>query len=201
MRGALLMLMLILLSVASRGQQWAFEYWHDGKIVLETGDTLKGKIKYDLSQELLQFEKSGKHESYTSRKVVFYEIFDATSSRYRAFYAIPFAVAGGYKTPRFFELLSEGVLTLLSHEVLESVTTHSGSYYGSYTRTVLMNKFYVLNSKGQLEPFSGKKNDLLALMAKREDEIRKFMKVNRLDPDRKNDLARIFEHYNSIQKN
>jgi hypothetical protein len=185
----------------AQAQQWPFEYWHEGKLVLEAGDTLKGKIKYDIQTDIIQFDQKGALQSFTGRKIVFYEIFDVTSSRYRQFYSIPYSPTGGYKAPVFFELLSEGKITLLAREALENKTYNTGYYgYGSISRIVLVNKYFTLNDKGVVEPFAGTKKDLLQLMEKKEDEVKRFMKVNRLDLDRKYDLARVFDYYNSLFK-
>jgi len=186
---------------SSIAQKWPFEYWHDGRLVLETGDTLKGKIKYDIQSDIIQLDQKGVLQSFTGRKIIFYEILDVTSSHTRQFYSIPFSQSGGYKSPTFFELLSEGKLTLLAKEALE-YQNYSYGYYGYSTvnRLVLVNKYFVLNDKGEIEPFSGSKNDLMDIMSKRDDEIRKFIKVNRLSVDRKYDLARVFDYYNSLMK-
>lgn len=36
-------------------QQWAFELWHEGRVVTTDGDTLKGLIKYDIQTDIIQF--------------------------------------------------------------------------------------------------------------------------------------------------
>jgi hypothetical protein len=105
-----------LISITASAQQFAFELWHEGKLILDSGDTLRGKIKYDLQSDLLQYqtnEQPPKLESYTARKVLFFEIFDGTVKRYRIFYSLPYSTAGQYKAPVFFELLEEGKLTVL----------------------------------------------------------------------------------------
>lgn len=194
-----LLLFFSVLSWQGFGQQWPFEYWHEGKMVLEEGDTLKGKIKYDINTDIIQLEQKSVFQSFTARKVVFFEIFDVTSTRYRQFYSIPFSQTGGYKTPTFFELLAEGKLTLLAKEALEYKNYSSGYYgYGSISRLVLVNKYFVLNEKGNIEIFSGLKKVLIDLMANRDDEIKKFIKVNKLNLESKYDLSRIFDYYNSL---
>jgi len=180
-------------------QKWSFEYWHDGKLVLEEGDTLRGKIKYEINSDIIEIDQNNRLQSFTARKVIYYEIFDAITSIYRQFYSIPYSATGGYKTPIFFELLSEGKLTLLAREALEYKSSSVGYYgYGSISRWILVNKYFVLNNKGVVEEFSGRKSDLLLLMEKRDDEVRKFMKSNKLDIDHKYDLARVFTFYNSL---
>jgi len=187
-----------LLSVSSFAQVFPFDLWHDGKIVLESGDTLKGAIKYDL-QDLLQLKHLGKMESYSARKVVFFEIFDEYYKRYRHFYSLPYSPTGGYKSPIFFESLCEGKITVLAREKIEYRTYSSPYGYGTYTsRMVLVNIFYLLKENGNIEEFSGRRHDWYDLMASKENDVHEYVKENRLDFDRKYDIKRIVDYYNSF---
>jgi len=183
-----------------QAQEWPSELWHEGKIVLLEGDTLKGTVKYDLQQDLLQINMSNqKVEAYSARKVLFFEIFDKTVHRYRSFYSLPYTTTSGYKAPIFFELLEEGKMTLLVRESLEYRTYSSPYYYGSsYSRLVMIYKYYFLGEDGTIESFTGNKNDLLDLMGKRAEEVEKYIKTNRLKFDDKYDLAKIVAYYNSL---
>jgi hypothetical protein len=181
-------------------QQFPFDFWHDGKIILDSKDTLRGKVKYNMQTDLIQLQGRNHLETYTARKVIFCEIFDQSVSRYRQFYSLPFAGTGQYKTAVFFELLEEGKMTLLSREVLEYKTYQSYQYYGSYTRLVLVNKYFFLKEDGSITPFVGKKNDLLELMGAHGNDVQKYYKENKLNFDNKYDVARMVERYNSFFK-
>jgi len=190
--------LLTLLPLFISAQEFAFEFWHEGKVVLETNDTLKGLVKYDIQNDLLQVKVRNKLESLTARKVLTFEIFDTTVKRYRQFYSLPYSPNNTYKTPVFFELLCEGKITLLAKEKLEYRTVNSPFFYGNYSRLVLVNVFYLLKQNGVIQEFQGKKNDWLKVMETRENEVREFSKVNRLDFDEKYDLTRIIDYYNSL---
>lgn len=178
---------------------WPFELWHDGRIVLVSGDTLKGNVKYDLQQDLVQYDFSGtRTEVFTARKVLFFEIFDRTVNKYRIFFALPFHATTAYKTTMFFELLEEGKLTLLAREALEQRTFSSPYYFGSYTRVVLVNKYFFLEENGDIVEFSGNRNDLLNKMGRKSGDVEKYIKSNRLKFDEKYDLAQIIAYYNSF---
>ncbi|MBL7856372.1 MAG: hypothetical protein JNM57_01690 [Cyclobacteriaceae bacterium] len=182
-----------------QAQEWPFELWHEGKIVLLEGDTLKGLVKYDLQQDLVQYNSPDqKIEAFTARKVLFFEIFDVTVRKYRQFFALPFSTTSGYRPPVFFELLSEGKLTLLSREQLETRSYSSPYYIGSYTRVVLVYKYYFLLENGTIEEFTGKKNELMDKMGKKSDGVERYAKENKLKYDEKYDLARIISYYNSL---
>jgi hypothetical protein len=181
-------------------QNWPFELWHDGKIVLETGDTLKGLVKYDLQQDIVQFEMPNKRtEAFSARKILFFEIFDTSVKQYRRFFAMPFTTGGGnYKVPVFFELLEEGKITLLAREALEYRTYSSPYYVGSYTRLVLVNKFFFLEENGDIVEFLGTRRDLLDKMGKKGPEVEKYIKSNHLRIEDKYDFAKVVAYYNSL---
>jgi hypothetical protein len=208
MAGGLLIL-LTLLSSGTAHAQFPSELWHEGKIVLVEGDTLRGLVKYDLSQNLVQYTMQDKRiEAFSARKVLFFEIFDATVRRYRQFFALPYVGGNSgadYKTPVFFELLTEGALTLLSRESLETRIYNSSPYYGgfyspmsSYSRIVLVYTYYVLDENGNITEFTGNKADLLQLMGKKSEEVEKYMKANKLRYEDRSDFVRIVAYYNSL---
>lgn len=189
----------LLFAGAAHAQQWPFQYWHEGRIVLLEGDTLKGAVKYDLEQNVVQFGTgAGTFEAFSSRKVLFFEIFDKSVHKYRQFYALPYTRAGSYATPTFFELLEDGKITLLAREALEHRTYSYGFYGGSYTRQILVNKYFFLDEQGNIEEFMGGKADLLNMMGRSADSVEKYIRSNRLKVDEKYDFARIVEYYNSL---
>jgi hypothetical protein len=196
---SIFLLLCSFLSLSSIAQQWPFELWHEGKIMLESGDTLKGQVKYDMQQDIVQFNRPNQTaEAYSARKILSFEIFDNTVRRYRLFFSLPYANNTNYKAPIFFELLEEGSMTLLAREALEYRTYNNPYFVGSYTRLVLVNKYFFLKENGNIEEFLGKKNDLLELMGKKADAVEKFIKVNRLQFDEKYDLIKIVDYYNSL---
>jgi hypothetical protein len=192
-------LILTMAGILAHAQPWPFELWHDGKVVLTEGDTLKGRVKYDFQKDLVLLDEGYRQpEVYTARKVVFYEIFDETAHRYRQFYALPYGINGDYKAPVFFELLQEGKITLLSREFLETRNYSSPYGMGSYPRVILSNKYFFLKETGDIEEFNGTKNDLLNAMGKRGDEVEDYIRANHLRFEDKSDFARIVAYYNSL---
>lgn len=182
-----------------RGQHWSFEFWHDGKIVLESGDTLKGKVKYDMNQDLLQFTLNRRSVvAYTPRKAMYFEIFDEKMHEYRQFYSLPVANASGYKVPAFFELLAEGKMTLLAREALEYRSYTNPLYFYNETRLVIVYRYFFLEENGNIESFDGKKEDLLEKMGRRADVVERYMREHRLNVEDRREFARIVSYYNSL---
>jgi hypothetical protein len=191
--------LLFICSVGFAQGNWPSELWHDGKIVLVEGDTLKGLVKYDFHQNLVQFTMNNrKAEIYTARKVLFFEIFDETVHKYRQFFVLPYSNPSNYKAPVFFELLEEGKMTLLSRELLEYKSYNNAFYGGSYSRLVQTYYYFLLKEDGTIDDFSGSKNDLLAMMGNKSRTVEKYIKANRLDFDEKYDVAKIVAYYNSL---
>lgn len=190
----------LLISVGfGQPRYWPSELWHEGKLVLVEGDTLKGLLKYDFQQNLVQYTRNNEQAIvFTARKVLFFEIFDETVHRYRKFFVLPYVTESNYKTPIFFELLEEGKITLLSRDLLEYKTYHSYYAYGGFTRLVETPQFYFLRENGTIEDFRGGKNDLIALMGNKGKQVEKYIKSNRLDFDDKYDVAKIVDYYNSL---
>ena len=178
---------------------WPSELWHEGKVVLVEGDTLKGLVKYDFQQNLVQYIVSNnKAIILHARKVLFFEIFDETVHKYRKFFALPYSNPSGYKAPMFFELLEEGKMTLLARELLEYRTYNNAFYGGSYSRLVQTDYYYLLRGDGTIEDFRGNKNDLLNKMGNKEKAVEKYIRDNRLDFADKYDVAKIVAYYNSL---
>ena len=190
----------VLLSVTSMAQQWAFQLWHEGRIISAEGDTVKGLVRYDLQKDIVEFSLNEENVTvYSARKVLFFEIYDRTVRAYRQFFALPYSAAGSYKSPVFFELLAEGKITLLSREALEYRSVPIGYYGASYSRLVLVHTFFLMDSKGNIEQFMGKKHELLDMMGRSADTVEKYIRENRLKVEDKSDFARIVAYYNSLQ--
>ena len=198
---------LLLLSISMKGwsQDFPSEYWHSGKLVLMDEDTLYGKIKYDLDNDLIQVEQNQVIKTYSAKKIFYFEIFDETVDNYRHFYSLPYKVQPNYEVPLLFEVLFEGDLSLLCREEIVTENVQSYNYnpyyyspnYGN-TRTKLKYNYYFLNKNGDITLYSLKKGDLLVFFKGKEQAVNKYMKKNNLRHDRMRDLVRITAYYNAL---
>ena len=183
----------------------------EGKVVLTNEDTIKGEVKYDLENDVVQVNVNNVLKTYSARKLLYFEIFDKTINSYRYFYSIPYQVQPNYKVPILFEVLYQGKLSLLCREeiVTESMPNpnYNPYYYSPYynpmygsggTRTRLAYKFYFLDDKGNITDYSMKKNDLLSMFDGKQKEIKQYMKKNNLKHDQMRDLVRITAYYNAL---
>lgn len=199
---SILIVCLVLVCSVSSAQRFPSQVWHDGKLVLLEGDTLRGQVMYNQETDLIQYSTNNQKtiQTFTARKLLFFEIFDETRSNYRQFYALPYNLTGGYKAPIIFELIHEGSeLTLLSREAIENkVISSPYSNTAAYTRTELVYTYYFLNSEGDITKFNGKKKDLIWIMKAKSDQIKKYMKAENIRVDRRSDLVRAVAYYNAL---
>lgn len=200
----LVLIFIFFISFSVSAQEFSSDMWHEGKLILLSEDTIEGKVKYDFPNNLVQIDVEGQILVFTSRKVLYFEIYDKTVENYRTFYALPYQVKPNYKAPVLFEVLLEGPLTLLSREVViqESVPVTS-YYYGApeyYSRYRLDYEFYFLHPNGKIEQYYLKKQDLYLIMRKKSQDVKQYMKKNKLRYDRKDDLIQITGFYNSLLK-
>ncbi|MDF9797140.1 hypothetical protein OKW21_002403 [Catalinimonas alkaloidigena] len=184
-------------------QYFPSEVWHEGKLTLLSGDEISGKIKYNFEADLVQVNLNNTLQTYSARKILFFEIYDEEVSRYRQFYALPYNVRPNYKVPMLFEVLYENTMTLLCRESVVQETVPQYGYYSYYgnryaTRYRLSFDYFFLNPKGDIIPYSQKKDDLYNILSQNKDNLEKYVKENRLKYDRHRDLVRITAYYNSL---
>ncbi len=172
-------------------------------MVLVNNDTLVGKLKYDMKQDIVQVQTEDKLYTYGASKIFYFDIFDETVDYYRQFYTLPYGLISNYKVPVIFEVLIEGNISLLSREkvILKSSQLNSAYSYSStssYSREVLTYGYYFLDRMGEITGYNFKRKGLMAVLHQREQQVSKFIRSNGLHVDRRSDLIRIISFYNGI---
>jgi len=189
----------IVVSIA-QGQEFSSELFHEGFLVTNKNDTLRGALKYDMQQNIVHMIDGGKVKTYTSQKIFYFEIYDVTVDNFRQFYSLPYKVGMNYKIPILFELQYEGPLSLMTREAIVQETVPStGTYWGgSYTQLRLVYSFFFVDKKGNIVQYLGRKKELYSLMRDKSKYLKEYMKEYKLQVDEIQDLIRITAFYNSI---
>ncbi len=190
-------------SLTASAQYFPSQIWHEGELTLLSGDKLQGKLKYNLEADVVQLNTINTVQTYSARKILFFEFYDQEYGRYRQFYALPYEGTSNYRVPRLFEVLHENTLTLLCREEIVQDNLPQFGYYNYYgnrmgTRQRLDFNYYFLNRDGEIVRYSQKKDDLYNIMDNHQREVRKYIKQNRLKHDRQGDLVRITAYYNTL---
>lgn len=201
--GGLALLIFLFLNHRLSAQQFPSELWYDGKLVLLEGDTIDGRIKYDFEMDLVQSIVDNTMQTFSARKILFFQVYDNVSGTYRRFFSLPYKIEPTYKAPILFEALYEGKLSLLCRETIVTESAPSYSYYGYRqpiyaTRTRLDFNFYFLDEKGDIEKYMMRKADLLRIMRDKAPQIKQYMKKHNLRHDNRNDLFRVVSYYNAL---
>ncbi len=181
-------------------QEFSSEIFHEGFLVTNNRDTIRGALKYDMQSNIVYITDNGKLKTYSSHKIFYFEIFDITVDNFRQFYSLPFKVSIGYKIPILFELQYEGPFSLMTREAIiqESVSNTTTYWGGSYTRLRLIYSYYFVNKKGEITFFSGRKKELMEIMKDKSKYLKEYIKEYKLQVDEIQDLIRITAFYNSI---
>ena len=200
---------LLLIHGGVNAQQLSRDFWHDGEINLFSGEVLKGKLRYDLENDNIQLQYAGTLKSFSAYQVESFEFFDEIMKTPRIFYALPYAKRENYETPVFFELYSEGALSLLNREVITYRMVYPagmGMWGWGYRPMmganvpVLEDSYYVLNLKEEkVSKITDTRKDILAFMQDKGQDVEGFIQANRIRMDRRSDLVRLFEFYNSLK--
>ncbi|MEN8249483.1 MAG: hypothetical protein ABFS32_11170 [Bacteroidota bacterium] len=198
MRYTIILIFTLLVTNSSLAQVFPSELWHEGKMILANEEILKGKIKYDLQKDIVQVDTGEKIYTYSAKSIFYFEIFDSTVDSQREFYVLPYGLVSNYKTPVIFEVLVEGNITLLSREHITTKNVQSPYYYGSYQKEVLVYEYYFLDTEGNITRYHMKRKDLMSILSKRQKQVSEYMRANRLDHDKRNDLVRIIAFYNAL---
>lgn len=187
------------------------ESWHRGDLVLNDGSVLEGSIKYDLEADAIQLDHEDKILTYAANQLKQFRVFQEDIREYRVFYTIPYVTEYGYRRPKFFELIFEGRTSLLAREFI-SITTRSNAstYFRGGTRfdpygnsrslkvRFLDHNLYLVNPEGKIELLGSSRKEVIYAFEGKHNELRKFIKKQRLKMDKVEDMASLVEYYNSL---
>ena len=102
------LLLLFFLEIASAvSQDLPHEMWHPGMVVLDSEDTIRGKVQYDFESNLLQISIDERIRTFSSQNVLYFSFHCQYFKRFRYVYSLPFQLKGRMNVPIFFEILSE----------------------------------------------------------------------------------------------
>ncbi len=200
-RRVLIVLIWTCLPFAASAQTFPSELWHEGKVVLLEDIVVRGEIKYDLENNLVQVNVGNTIQTYSARKILFFEIFDQIAKIYRTFYALPYSAQTNYEAPVLFEVIYEGNLTLLCREYIMQENLPQMGYYtrnNVFTRQRLAFNYYFLKKNSKIKQYTMKKKDLFEVMQVHQSNIKQYIKKNKLRYDRREDLAQITAFYNEL---
>lgn len=180
-------------------QRFAPDYWHNGGIVFNSGDTLKGDLFYSLSENTVQLEDNSKRHFFNAFKLnaIYFE--NALDSSFRVFHVYDYKLTNGYNRPQFFELLyQDSLVSLLGRERLMFLGKASGAGFG--TDGVQMGfDYYLKFSSGNIIFLPSKKKDFINCFPDKQKQLQDFIKEKKIDYHSLEDVKSVVAFYNLIK--
>ncbi len=214
----ILILFFFLCPLCVKSQYLAENEWHQGRVLLSSGDTVTGTLKFALKEEIVQVQVGNALQTYTARKALNFSFQDLNQNRERQYYALPFEKTPNYESPTFFEVILQGkFVTILGREVLVQNTQYAGNpgmnpYGGGmgmggmggmrgmpYTTYSVRTDFYFLYADGRIKTFDGSKKRLFFLLKDKEKEIKLYLKQHNVKLSNPQEVTKVIMYYNQIK--
>jgi hypothetical protein len=201
-----LVLLQIIVSTAI-AQNFSKEYWHKGEVYLFTEETVKGSIRYDLDQNNITIRTlDNKLQSYNASQVEQFWIDDELQKRVRYFYALPQITKDDYRVLYFFELLTEGKITLLCREnfVVQQTGYYSPYMWGGWANggsyVVQEDDYFLLNNDGNVADVAEDREAIMNLFEKKKEVMELYLIDHNNKLRNREDLLKMIRYYNEVYK-
>ncbi|QNF33969.1 hypothetical protein HUW51_15020 [Adhaeribacter swui] len=202
------------------GQNLTKQDWPSGEVVLVNGDTLTGAVSYYLSKELIQVTgRDGLIKTFSPVNVVYFRVLNEQRQEFQTFR--PFQYAPNpeepyFKTPTFFEVVTEGKYTLVKRSNfvvrnLDPIATYTsrGRFYepcpvlpqkaglNNY-QLAQLNVFYLLTPDEQLIPLRHPKKNLENLYQDKSASMKAFIRRRNLSYKNPVALTHVVQYFNHL---
>lgn len=188
-------------------QDFSKEYWHKGEVYLFTEESIKGSIRYDLDQNNITIRTSdNKLRSYNASQVEQFWIEDELQKQIRYFYALPQITKDDYRVLYFFELLTEGKITLLCREnfVVKQTGYYSPYMSGGQTNggsyLVQEDDYFLLNNDGNVVDVEEEREVIMNLFGKKKEVMELYLIDHNNKLRNREDLLKLIRYYNEVYK-
>lgn len=145
----------------------------EGSIMLNTGEELKGLIKYNDRNGVLSYENGNDSRVFTAMRVSAFEFFDESVQKQRVFYTFKYEDSEtNVERPQFFEMLRDyetfAILSrtdrIIVEEKIQAGSSGFNPFTGTYNPTMASpnavklivsqtETIYVINSAGEIKPY------------------------------------------------
>jgi hypothetical protein len=177
------------------GSPYLLDNWSKGKVKVENGREYEGlDLKYDQVEDMLLY-KNEKGETFKfAEPVVAFTIMDGAAQRE---FRNGFPPAGTATKDSFYEVLANGGATLLkrSAKVVRQEKTYNSA---TVNKSIQPIEVYYIAKNNVLERVKKDQDSILEALGDKKEQLRKFIKENRLYLRDASDLIKLVNYYNSI---
>jgi hypothetical protein len=180
---------------------YLYDTWSKGTVKLSDGNTYAGlELMYDLGANRLIFKSEKGIPQAFAVAVTEFTIAAPAEDKTQTVskkYKNGFPPADGNKTTTFYEVLSNGNITLLKLTELKRVREVAvGNIYPT-TQMKTADSYYVF-ADGKLSRIKREKKALKQILQDKAKDLDTYMASNKLDLKNDSDLSIIFDHYNAL---
>jgi hypothetical protein len=217
-----LLLNLLLLAAGVSAQRLDVTEWPAATVVSTSGDTVSGKVTYYRADDILEITlPDGKTTTLTPVLVQGFTVPAGGGHPDQKFRTYLWNRGNDYSTfkaPAFFEQLTTGNVSLLKREILRQNVVRNDPFYNPmyggmgyggfggpgglyntpYWVTNVQELFYLQTAQGKIVQLRNPKKDILYYLSDKQKQIKAYVKENDLRYNRKYDLIRIVQFYNSL---
>jgi len=179
--------------------------WHRGVIVLNGGHTLKGKIQYDLEQNIAILKKGDKMKAFSVYDVNYFRFMDSKRRTLRKFFSMPYRLKSGQQRLMFFELVFEDNFVLFNREktvrkkqaAVSELPFVEDRSNGDEDKVKVFT-YYVFTPEGKFVKIFTEKNDLankLSLNREERRDMQRFIYENDLNLNNRSDFIRVIYEF------
>lgn len=168
--------------------------WLNGVIHLTDGRVLSGKLQCQMQKNVVLYQSEDGIQTYPAILIKYFEVRDKKFGRGQIYYSSANKVDGYSQKAKFYELITQGKLTLLSREKLVKKYRPKGRVWFE------VSQFYFQINLGLIQTLRPTKNNILKIMSEHAIDVNNYIKLYDLKINDKADLKLIFEHYNTLVK-
>ncbi|MDQ4140581.1 MAG: hypothetical protein M3142_08640 [Bacteroidota bacterium] len=194
--------------------------WAEGKIVLTTGETLSGTLGYFYNKEIIQVKGTdGFTRTFSPVNVAYFQGFNEQKQvlqTFKPFHWSPNPDVPAFKTPAFFEVVTEGKYTLVKRSAfvirnLDPVPMYTslGRYYEPYpTQETLrsgknyqiarLHSYYLLTPENQIISLRNPKKDLEELYEDKAGSMKAYIRSKKLSYKNPVALTHVVQYFNHL---
>ncbi len=182
--------------------------WPKGKVVLVSGDTIYGALSYYRTQDIVNVHhQDGTLSSFSPVNVQYFiaqELPSGRSYTFRTLYWDMGRANSDFKKPTFFEELNRGMVMLLVREsfVYKNGTTpnliNGNPYQYSDVNDQVIQQYFLLLPNNKIVTLRNLRKDLYSLFGNKSKDVKSYIKLNRLDFEKRHELVAIINYFNTI---
>jgi hypothetical protein len=206
MKSGILICMVMLISVSAsiaqqasaqkiEGTPYLDEKYVDGEIYFGESARTKAPVRYNIYQDLMEYQQNGKALVLDpSTKIKKVQMGDIT-------FIVEKLTLDGKTKYGFLNLLDSGKVTLFSRKMMRYQAPLKGRALDGGDMPAKFSKmsdlyFYKIGT-GELQEV-GSLKDLIASLPDKQDEIKQYVKQEKLSPKKEDELRKLIQYYNSL---